>query len=686
MGVRTLIIAGFLAAAGLAGGQASAGPVPLMAEPVAKAMAEEISGEAAKRNLEFLALQHRMRGSRDFHRAARFIEDKLTEYGLEEVEILQFPADGKTMYGTQKARPAWDAEFAELWLLEQDGGDWRPKTRLASYHAMPLVLAQDSESADVAADLVDVGDGTSESDYEGRDVRGKLVLAAAQPGPVARFAVERFGAVGIVSYAQNQRTAWWKEDENLIRWGHLDSFTATRTFAFMVSLKQARAFRERLDKGERVRLHAIVRAGRHEGFYDVVTAAIPGADPELRHQDIAFSCHLDHPRPGANDNVSGCVAILEVARAMAKLIAEDRIPRPRRTLRFYWPAEIEGTMALLNARPDLAARIKTVVHMDMVGGGPATKAIFRVSRTPASLPSFTGDVAEALGRFVNDQSEKFASGEDPGFPLAAPEGGKEALGAILGRFSMGSDHQVYADSSFSIPFIYLHDWPDRYIHTNFDVAANIDPTKLKRAAFIGAASAYVLANLEASDADELWRLVRVQGLRRMADMMERRAGLEPVEALNLTRRHFALERAIAASIENFVTVPGSTRAEAESFLATLEDMIAAGAVPDATAPGHDLVYRRQSQPKGPMRVFGYNYFEDHLGRERTREIGLPQYRGLWGGGGEYAYEALNFVDGRRTAADIRDALAAEFGPVPLRLVTQYLAALEEIGVLARVEK
>lgn len=684
--MRTLIIAGLVAVAGLAGGRASAGPVPLMAEPVAKAMAEEISGEAAKRNLEFLALKHRMRGSRDFHDAARFIADRLTEYGLEEVEILRFPADGKTMYGTQKARLAWDAEFAELWVMEEDGGDWRPITRLASYHAMPLVLAQDSESADVVTDLVDVGDGTSESDYEGRDVRGKLVLAAAQPGPVAALAVERFGAAGIISYAQNQRTAWWKEDENLIRWGHLDSFAATKTFAFMVSLKQARAFRERLGKGERVRLHAIVRAGRREGFYEVVTAAIAGADPELRQRDIAFSCHLDHPRPGANDNVSGCVAILEVARAVAKLIAEEKIPRPRRTLRFYWPAEIEGTLALLNARPDLAARIATVVHMDMVGGGPATKAIFRVSRTPASLPSFTGDVAEALGRFVNDQSEKFAAGADVDFPLVAPEGGKEALGAILGRFSMGSDHQVHGDSAFRIPFIYLHDWPDRYIHTNFDTAANIDPTKLRRAAFIGAASAYVLADLEASDAGELWRLVRVQGLRRMAGMMERRAGLEAVEARNLTRRHFAHERAVVASIGNFLTVPGSTRAEAESFLAGLEELVGAGAVADATTPGHDLVYRRKSSPKGPMRVFGYNYFEDHLGPERTREIGLPQYQGLWGGGGEYAYEALNFVDGRRGAAEIRDALAAEFGPVPLGLVTEYLAALEEIGVLARVEK
>src|SRR5260370_16669011 len=64
---------------------------------------------------------------------------------------------------------------------------------------------------------------------------------------------------------------------------------------------------------------------------------------------------------------------------------------------------------------------------------------------------------------------------------------------------MGSDDDVYQDSSFGMPAIYLNDWPDRYIHTNFDSAANIDATKLKRAAFIGAASGYFLARLTSAD-------------------------------------------------------------------------------------------------------------------------------------------------------------------------------------------
>ena len=112
-----------------------------------------------------------------------------------------------------------------------------------------------------------------------------------------------------------------------------------------------------------------MQAGQHPSFYEVVTATIPGADPRLKDQEIAFSCHLDHQRPGANDNASGCVTILEAARTLQKAIGDGSLARPARTLRFIWPPEVEGTVTLLNARPEFAQRIIAFVHMDMVGGG-----------------------------------------------------------------------------------------------------------------------------------------------------------------------------------------------------------------------------------------------------------------------------------------------------------------------------
>jgi hypothetical protein len=82
-----------------------------------------------------------------------------------------------------------------------------------------------------------------------------------------------------------------------------------------------------------------------------------------------------------------------------------------------------------------------------------------------------------------------------------------------------------------------------------------------------------------------------------------------------------------------------------------------------------------------MSGFGYDYLEDRLGREGLPRPALLDHEGLWGAGSEYAYEALNLVDGERTSAGIRDALAAIYGPVPLTLVTEYLEALARIGVL-----
>ena len=665
----------------VAGVAPAAQPPPLLGEPVVAALASELSGESAKHNLDVISDAHRMRASRGFRDAAQFVAGRLREYGLEEVEILQFPADGVTMFGTQKSRLAWDVDAAELWELSRVNDTWSRAARVGHWESVPLSLAQDSESGDVTAALVDVGGGTEAADYAGKDVRGKVVLVSAQPEEVQVLAVERNGAAGIVSYAQNQRTAWSGEDPNLLRWGHLDSFARTPTFAFMVTLKQARAWQTRLAAGETVQLQAHVEARRHVGHYDIVTARIRGADPRLADQEIAFSCHLDHPHPGANDNASGCAVILEVARSYAKLIREGRLARPARSLRFIWPPEIEGTTILLNARPELAARLAAVVHMDMVGGGPQTKAVFHVTRSPASLPTFIGDVAEAFAEFVNQESLAHASGQSVSYPLVAPEGGKEALLAQMSDFTAGSDHEVYTEGSFRIPSIYLNDWPDRYIHTNSDLPANIDPTKLKRAGFIGAASAWYLANLDASGIEGLSALLERRQLERTARMLGRRAAVSAEETAALTRFHWAYERSLIDSVERFVPLANGQRAALEARLVELEAAYGSGGEPARATGEAARVYRRNPDPKGPMTVFGYDYLVDHLGKERAEALALTSYQGVRGEGEDYALEALNFVDGTRTVQAIRDALTAEFGPVPTGHVAAYLRALEEIGVL-----
>ena len=651
----------------------------LVDEQVLLQIAEETSGEAAKKNLDAITLQHRMRASKQFDMATRHIEQQLEDYGLDEVEILRYPADGKTMLGTQKSRPVWDVRFAELWELESIDGESRRVRRLGDWESLPLTLAQDSLSADVTTTLVDVGAGTTEADYDGKDVRGKLVLTSSQPGAIVDLAVGEKGAAGIISYAPNQRSAWWKEDDRLVRWGHIGSFPETKSFGFMVSLGEARKLQQRLAGGEEILFHAKVDASHEKGKYEFVTAEIEGTD--RKDEIIHYTCHLDHPRPGANDNASGCVAILETARTLSALVDNGILPRPRRTLKFLWPAEIEGSIMYLAGFDD-PSRIKANIHMDMVGGSPVTKAVFRISGGPISAPSFIADLGHEIGHFLNDQTGRFTDGEDVAFPLNAPEGGKEPLLAQMEGLDMGSDHDVFFEGTWRIPGLYLHDWPDRYIHTNFDTAANIDPTKLKRAAFIGAVSGWFLANLSEDDVPALLELLRRNALTRGGELLGRRAALPALDAAASTQVHFDVERRKVESIAAFASVSEVQRNSALHFLDELQKLFVMP-VPAIFVPRDETVYERNPAIEGPMHAFGYSYIEDKLGSESLQGLRLPKHATQFGNGRMFTYEALNFVDGVRTVSDIRDWLVAELGDVPLENVGEYLAALESIDVVRK---
>lgn len=638
---------------------------PLVGEAVAAHLSSELSGSAAKRTVQSLSVHHRMRGSKGYNAAAELIRERLVGYGFKTAEIIALPADGKTFYGTQRARPAWNASFAELWERKQEAGRWIDSERVASWADQPISLAQDSVSGSADAELVDVGTGASDADYAGKDVRGKLVLASSQPGEIAALATTKYGAAGIVSWAQNQKTAWWGEDESLVRWGHLDTWNDP-TFAFMVSPARARAWQERLANGDTVRLRAVVEAGRTSGEYRIPTAVIPGRNP---NQEIVYSCHLDHPSPGANDNASGCSGILEVGRTLHQLVAAGHLPQPQRTIRFIWPCEIECTIALLNARPQFATRTLATIHLDMIGGDTeTTKSILQVEGSPPSLPSFVDDVGFVIGRWVNAQTLEYTDTGTSKWPLLDPEGDKRALQAEVGGFSGGSDHVVWSEGSWRIPVISIADWPDRYIHTQRDIPANLDATKMKRAMFIAAAAGWYLANVGQQDIPQLEAARQSEILEQRAVMYRRISIMPADEAALIANRQAWGERGEAASFARFGLRPLMAMDDPGMLL----DRAAAGA--------RAIVYRRKPVPRGPMDGFGYSWFDDHLQRARLPRPALLD-RPARRGSGDFAYEALNLVDGRRPVEEIHAHLAATSGPVPLVEVADYLATLERLGVL-----
>ena len=89
---------------------------------------------------------------------------------------------------------------------------------------------------------------------------------------------------------------------------------------------------------------------------------------------------------------------------------------------------------------------------------------------------------------------------------------------------------------------------------------------------------------------------------------------------------------------------------------------------------------------GPLTYQNDNVLLARLGQERLAKVRLlnseatPQLN-TQDLSELYAYEIVNFVDGKRSVGEIRDAVSAEYGPLPVELVEDYLEACREAGIV-----
>jgi aminopeptidase YwaD len=131
----------------------------LLDRQILRALDEELSGVAAKDHVSRLAQLHRVPASPGFHEAIEYVMDRAKAFGLADVHVETFPGDGTTWFGTLHGNRGWRV----------DGGfldEIRPQPRrIISYDDVRLAVADNSESADVSVDLVDVGRGTDRRDY-----------------------------------------------------------------------------------------------------------------------------------------------------------------------------------------------------------------------------------------------------------------------------------------------------------------------------------------------------------------------------------------------------------------------------------------------------------------------------------------------------------------------------------------
>jgi len=131
-----------------------------------------------------------------------------------------------------------------------------------------------------------------------------------------------------------------------------------------------------------------------------VVGNIPGAyDPE---KVVILSAHLDSTSakrlryaPGANDNASGCAALLEAARILSK-------HRFEKSVRFLIFAEEEtrqnGSRAYVEGIEGSGEEIIGAINMDMIAYGGSDKALDLVTRPKHRwLVDYVDGVARAFG-------------------------------------------------------------------------------------------------------------------------------------------------------------------------------------------------------------------------------------------------------------------------------------------------
>ncbi|MBX7183921.1 MAG: DUF4910 domain-containing protein [Vicinamibacteria bacterium] len=646
--------------------------VPFWPDAVPEAIHAAVDGQAALESVRALGRFHRVHGSPGFAAAAEWVRDEALKAGLSDATVEHFPSDGTTRYSHFRSYLGWDGREGRL---DEVSPRAQPVTR---FPELPVALADYSQDADVTAELVDVGAGTSAKDYEGREVRGRIVLASGALPRVHQLAVEERGALGILSDFPNQTTAWSGDDPDLVRWGHLSPYQTKNRFAFMLSKRQSREYRARLAASERITLHAFVRGEMKAATLDVVSATIPGTDPSAG--EVVLTAHLCHQSAGANDNASGSAAILEVARTLSRAIASGAIPKPRLAIRFLWTPEIAGSQVWLSRHPDVAARIVGGIHMDMVGTLLAiTHSTFHLSKTAASTPHVLDDVGQAFFDEVVTASAQHAERGGYGYKgFVTPGASRDVFLGDVRPVEMGSDHEVFEAAGWSVPMLYFHDWPDVTIHTSKDQPENLDATKLGRVAYLGAGIAYTLAALPDSEAPKLLALTRSAAEKDLAGARLRRAlSADAREGSLAVRESVAVAEAKLASIEKRWPSTASAVREAGARIRGEAAVVPAAPAGDARVPV------RNPEIRGPLGVYYYDHFGEALAAKGVSEASLPKVPALETGNAEVLeYEALNLADGKRSISEIRDILSGRYAPAPLTFVAAHFERWAAAGIVS----
>jgi hypothetical protein len=641
---------------------------PFLPEARSLALVNEISGDRAYEHVRHLSHFHRTDGSRDFWKAAEYLRGAAEAAGLEEVRLVRQKWDGH----------GWSCRSGEAWLLDPQ------PFKVADYGEVAVSVADQSRTTHVTAELVGVGAGTSEKDYAGREVKDRVVLASGALGTVVREAVWKRGALGVVSSMTNRPDAMDAPDQ--VAWASVP-YEAKGVegvkdgtpggFAVMVSPRRGLLIQKRLAAATApVRVKVDIESDYPEKPEQaMVEAWIRGS--EIHDQQVVLTAHIQEEMTSANDDGSGCANLVEIGRALARLIKDGTLPRPRRDIRFWWVNELASQPQYFKDNPGEPRKMLVALNQDMVGarqswGGRVQYA----ARLPWSLPHPLEDVMESVLEAVRDANTSYLSNRGTGQPqpflkeITAVKGSREPFHARMVPYFDSTDHHAFTPRHVGVPATSLTNWPDEYIHSTGDDLENIDATQLERNAVVIAAVALYFSALGDDELPALAGYVAARGRARIAadgaTAVAHVARALPAaraaawrEGWNLLRQSVAKEQAALTPLRRLagrgraaeVVQAASRRLEAALGLELDALEKAYTALTGQGLPNIDLAPdERAMAEKVYVPLADPAAFEDAIGKLPRAGAGFhPMLR----------FETLNFADGRRSAWEVYEAVAAE---------------------------
>ncbi len=288
---------------------------PFLPEAAYEKLVNEISGDIAYDSMRSLVMYHSPSGGADdFHKEAQWVAARAKEARLEDVSYIALPP-----WRASDKDPTfnWTLKSGELWLTEPK------RMKLGDVRETPTHVADNSPSADITAELVDVGEGTEESDYAGKDVAGKIVLSYGPPNKVKKLACWDRGAVGIVSY-YSTRVNPWMEFPDQVAWSQIARSKEGEKPAppvFVVSPRTGLMLSRWISgRGATHIFAAAPEAGAQKASFKVhLKIGVEITQPErsglvegvirgttFHDQAIVLTAHLQEEKTSANDDRSGC--------------------------------------------------------------------------------------------------------------------------------------------------------------------------------------------------------------------------------------------------------------------------------------------------------------------------------------------------------------------------------------------